>query len=92
MLGVDQIRRVELVNKAPLGDPLPLALDGEGADPACHAGVDRLQPVLVITDIAHRLDLLVDWQSLDLSQSHPGFCWISGLMVTVPGEPFFCSS
>ncbi len=71
VLGVDQIRRVELVNKAPLAHLLPLALDGEGADPARHAGVDCLQPVLVIPDIAHRLDLLVDRQSLDLSQSHP---------------------
>ncbi len=71
VLSVDQIRRVELVNKAPLAHLLPLALDGEGADPARHAGVDRLQPILVIPDIAHRLDLLVDRQSLDLSQSHP---------------------
>ncbi len=71
VLGVNQIRGVELVNKAPLAYLLPLALDGEGADPACHAGIDRLQPVLVITDIAHRLDLLVDRQLLHLGKSHP---------------------
>ena len=87
MLGVDQIRGVELVNQTAFAHLLPLALDGEGADPARHAGVDRLQPVLVITDVAHRLDLLVDGQFFDLGKAHPRFCWISGLMVTVPGEP-----
>ncbi len=71
VLGVDQIRGVELVNKAPLVHLLPLALDGEGADPASHAGVDRLQLVLVIADIAHRLDLLVDGQLLHLGEPHP---------------------
>ncbi|MNQ70660.1 hypothetical protein D3C85_853040 [compost metagenome] len=71
VLGVDQIRGVELVNQASLADLLPLALDGEGADPACHAGVDRLQPVLVIADVAHRLDLLVDGELLHLGEPYP---------------------
>ena len=71
VLGVDQIRGVELVNQAAFAHLLPLALDGEGADPARHAGVDRLQPVLVIADVAHRLDLLVDGQFLHLGEPHP---------------------
>ncbi len=71
VLGVDQIRGVELVNQAAFAHLLPLALDGEGADPARHAGVDRLQLVLVIADIAHRLDLLVDGQLLHLGEPHP---------------------
>ncbi len=71
VLGVHQIRGIELVDEAPLAHLLPLALDGEGADPACHAGVDRLQPVFVITDVAHRLDLLVDGELLHLGEPHP---------------------
>ncbi len=71
VLGIDQIRGVELVNKAPLAHLLPLALDSEGADPACHAGVDRLQPILVIADVAHRLDLLVDGELLYLGEPPP---------------------
>ena len=70
MLGVDEIRGVELVEQGAFGHLLPLALDGEGADPARHAGVDRLQPVLVIADIAHRLDLLVDGEFLYLGEPH----------------------
>ncbi|MNX86146.1 hypothetical protein D3C86_1180160 [compost metagenome] len=71
MLGVDQIRGVDLVEQGAFGHLLPLALDGQGADPARHAGVDGLEPVLVITDIAHRLDLLVDGQLFDFGQPHP---------------------
>ncbi len=71
VLGVDQIRGVELVNQTPLAHLLPLALDGEGADPARHAGVDGFQLVFVITDVTHRLDLLVDGELLHLGEPYP---------------------
>ncbi len=65
VLGIDQIRRVDLVEQGAFGHLLPLALDGKGADPARHAGVDGLQPVLVIADVTHSFDLLVDGQFFD---------------------------
>ncbi len=68
VLGVDQIRGVDLVEQGAFGHLLPFALDGEGADPARHAGIDCLQPVLVIADVTHCFDLLVDGQLLHLGQ------------------------
>ncbi len=65
VLGVDQIRGVDLVEQGAFGHLLPLTLDGKGADPARHAGVDGLQPVLVIADVTHSFDLLVDGQFFD---------------------------
>ncbi len=71
VLGVHQIRGVEIVDKAAPGDLLPLVLDGEVADPARHPGVDGFEALLVITHIADRLDLLVDGEFLHLGQPHP---------------------
>ena len=71
VLGVDQIRGVELVDEAPCS-PAALALGWRGCGSARHAGVDCLQLVLVITDVAHRLDLLVDGNLLTLASRTPG--------------------
>ena len=71
MLGVHQIRGVEIVDEAAPGHLLPLVLDGEVADPARHPGVDGFEALLVISHIAHRLDLLVDGQFFHLGQPHP---------------------